>query len=85
ECQTIGAGSDEEFRFLEQIIEVAQQEQRAKDTALMASLTRWFETNPECKAVIFCSENPEAAHLSTKLAIQAPWQVVRHMPEVLLQ
>ncbi|MCP5865409.1 hypothetical protein NL360_28300, partial [Klebsiella pneumoniae] len=62
ECQTIGAGSDEEFRFLEQIIEVAQQEQRAKDTALMASLTRWFETNPEGKAVIFCSENPEAAH-----------------------
>ncbi|EIV2283830.1 MULTISPECIES: protein DpdE [Klebsiella] len=85
ECQTIGAGSDEEFRFLEQIIEVAQHEQRAKDTALMASLTRWFETNPEGKAVIFCSAKPEAAHLSTKLAIQAPWQVVRHTPEVLLQ
>jgi len=85
ECQTIGAGSDEEFRFLEQIIEMAQQEQRAKDTALMTSLTRWFETNPEGKAVIFCSENPEAAHLATKLAIQAPWQVVRHTPEVRLQ
>lgn len=85
ECQTIGAGSDEEFSFLEQIIEMAQQEQRAKDTALMTSLTRWFETNPEGKAVIFCSENPEAAHLATKLAIQAPWQVLRHTPEVRMQ
>lgn len=38
-----GTASEEEFNFLEQIIETSQQEQKAKDVALMKALTDWFE------------------------------------------
>lgn len=75
-----GTASEEESNFLEQIIETSQQEQKAKDAALMKALTGWFEKCPDGKAVIFCGESSEAAFLSTKLQIQAPWAVVRHSP-----
>lgn len=76
-----GTASEEEFNFLEQIIETSQQEQKAKDVALMKALTDWFEKCPDGKAVIFCGEGSEAAFLFTKLQIQAPWAVVRHAPD----
>lgn len=77
-----GTASEEESNFLEQIIETSQQEQKAKDAVLMKALTGWFEKCPDGKAVIFCGESSEAAFLSTKLQIQAPWAVVRHSPDL---
>ncbi|WP_447874302.1 protein DpdE [Serratia fonticola] len=80
-----GTGSDGESRFLQQIIEVSPQEQKAKDNTLMAALTTWFNRSPDGKAIIFCSEEAEVAHLFVKLGIQAPWKVIRHVPELHMQ
>ncbi|EMJ3186382.1 TPA: helicase SNF2 [Yersinia enterocolitica] len=81
----VGFNSNEEQHFLQQIIDVSQQEQKSKDAALMTSLTAWFEKYPEGKAVIFCGESAEAAFLATKLGILVPWEVVRHAPDQRMQ
>jgi ATP-dependent helicase HepA len=56
-------------------------EQRQKDEQLMSALNAWFANHKEGKAVIFCSEEAESAHLFTKLDLQSTWKIVRHAPD----
>jgi len=76
-----GSASEYEQNYLEQGIAIAKQEQRQKDEQLMTTLTSWFASHKEGKAVIFCNEEAESVHLFTKLGLQSPWKVSRHEPD----
>lgn len=76
-----GPASIDEQNYLEQAQAIAKQEQRQKDEQLMSALNAWFANHKEGKAVIFCSEEAESAHLFTKLDLQSTWKIVRHAPD----
>ncbi|EKJ3295501.1 DEAD/DEAH box helicase family protein [Escherichia coli] len=76
-----GSASVDEQNYLEQALAIAKQEQRQKDEQLLLALNAWFANHKQGKAVIFCSEEAESAHLFTKLELQSTWKIVRHAPE----
>ncbi|MCG9751344.1 SNF2-related protein [Vibrio brasiliensis] len=70
----------EQHAYWQGILDIAEQEQHAKDAALQQRLIAWLAANPDGKAVVFCGERSVADHVQYTLSDQLSVTVERHNP-----
>ncbi|MHA2713794.1 protein DpdE [Vibrio owensii] len=72
--------SDQQRAYWQGMVDVAAQEQQAKDNALLQRVETWLSENPQGKTVVFCGERGVADHVHQWLSAQLNGEVERHDP-----
>lgn len=72
--------SGEQRAYWQGMLDVAEQEQQAKDKSLLQKVDFWLSANPKGKVVIFCGERGVADHVHQWLSAQLSSEVERHDP-----
>lgn len=70
--------SEEESEILEQILEVAREEQNKKDQLLIRLLQNWLNDNSDGKAVVFCTQKELVHYLVNELHDQIDGGVIHN-------
>lgn len=73
---------DQEVQYLQQVIEIAQLEQKIKDESLKVSLNHWLSHNTNGKVVVFCTEKTIADHVYQLLQVDYHDDVEQHIRHV---